>query len=63
VFASDSRGNSTVIPWDYDLTNEKNHALAAGALRTKMKWEGELIGGGFPNGDMVWVVANAPDRI
>ena len=31
-------------------------------LCDKMGWKGELIGGGFPDGTMVWVFAHSMDR-
>lgn len=38
------------------------HGYAARMLCNKMKWDGELIGGGFPDGTMVWVFADSNDR-
>lgn len=38
------------------------HGRMARRLCDKMGWKGELIGGGFPDGSMVWVFADSQDR-
>jgi hypothetical protein len=38
------------------------HAYVARALCDKMGWNKPLIGGGFPDGTMVWVFAESGDR-
>lgn len=38
------------------------HGMMARRLCDKMGWKGELIGGGFPDGTMVWVFADSMDR-
>lgn len=44
------------------LTTSGGHAMAAKRLCEKMGWPTDLIGGGFPDGSMVWVFAKSPDR-
>ena len=57
------KGQTVILSWDNRLSGtESNHAAAARALANKFGWTGELIGGGFPDGSMVWVFAQAPDR-
>ena len=63
ISASDSAKNRIILSWDHALNASTNHAVAAQALCYKMKWEGELIGGGLSDGDMVWTFAKSPDRI
>lgn len=46
----------------YDLNAEQNHAFVARKLANSFGWKGVLIGGGFPDGTMVWVFANSKDR-
>ena len=62
VTAGAGDGLIIALPWDSALDSRQNHAGAARALCNKMKWEGELIGGGFPSGNMVWVFAESKDR-
>lgn len=38
------------------------HAMAARMLCKRMGWDADLIGGGFPDGSMVWVWASSNDR-
>lgn len=40
---------SLTLPWDHALNPDGNHAAAAQALATKMKWNGLWIGGGMPD--------------
>lgn len=51
-------GQRIILDWPYELNPTKAHAKAARALCTKLGWDGpnyELVGGGFPDGTMVWV--------
>jgi hypothetical protein len=51
------------IPDKYDSGMGNGlHAYAARQLADKYGWNGELIGGGFPDGTMVWVFAESMDR-
>lgn len=43
-----------IVPWAYELGAEGNHRAAAYALRDKLEWAGELIGGSIGN-KYVWV--------
>ena len=63
ISASDGGKNRVFVSYDHELDADKNHAIAAQALCLKMRWRGELVGGGLPNGDMVWVFAESTDRI
>lgn len=49
--------NRVFISYPHELSGDEPHRMAAYALRDKMNWKGELIGGGFENGDMAWVFA------
>lgn len=44
------------------LTVSQGMALAADKLCEKMGWPRDMVGGGFPDGSMVWVFAASPDR-
>lgn len=39
------------------------HAYVARQLADKFGWNKQLIGGGFPDGTMVWVFADSNDRV
>jgi len=56
------KGQKVVISYPDELNSSDAHALVARKLVNKMKWSGDLIGGGFPDGTMVWVFTNSPDR-
>ena len=43
----------------HELNSDKAHAKAARQLADKFNWRGELIGGSFPDGTMVWVFADS----
>ena len=45
VVASDGDGNRTTVPWPSRETSEAAHRVAAEALRDKMGWSGQLVGG------------------
>lgn len=50
ISASDIDGNRVSIPYPYELSGEDCHRKAAEALREKMGWKGELVGGAVHNG-------------
>ena len=50
IIARDSDGNRVSIPYPHELSGEAVHRKAAEALRDKMGWTGELIGGGTKRG-------------
>ena len=50
IKAFDCDGNSVTIPYPYELSGEDVHRKAAEALRDKMRWSGELIGGSIKSG-------------
>ena len=54
IKATDSDGNSIMLPYDSALDTEGNHNAAAKALRDKMGWKGRLIGG-WTSGGMAYV--------
>lgn len=56
VKATCSAGH-VIIDWDYGISAEDNHELAANALMFRFGWIGnKLIGGTLPNGDYCWVM-------
>jgi hypothetical protein len=58
IKAFDSDNNQVTIPYPYELSGEDVHRKAAEALRDKMGWNGNLIGGGTKDG-YVFVFAEA----
>ncbi len=50
IKAFDCDNNAVTIPYPYELSGEDVHRKAAEALRDKMGWTGELIGGGTKDG-------------
>jgi len=52
-----AQAGSVTVPWNDTLNYERNHASAAQALATKLDWSGPWIGGGLPDGSLVWVFA------
>mgnify|MGYP001596465819 CR=1 FL=1 len=50
IIATDGDRNRISIPYPYELSGEACHRKAAEALKDKMGWKGELIGGGLKNG-------------
>lgn len=54
------KGQRIIMSYDH---SGKEHERAARALADKMGRKCDLIGGGFPDGTMVWVFADSPDRI
>lgn len=61
IIASDSDGNRVIMSYRSELNGDENHKAAAYALRDKMGWDGELIGGSTKAG-MAWVFAPAGYR-
>ena len=59
---SGEHGQTVIQSYDDSLNSSQAHAKVARALCDKMGWKGELIGGGFPDGTMVWVFAQSMDR-
>lgn len=58
ISATDHRGErikatanagSITLGWDYQMSNEENHAFAAWKLCEKYGWESQLISGALPN--------------
>ena len=50
-------GKSLTISYPHELSGSDVYRVAAEALCKKMNWPGELIEGGLPNGDYVFVFA------
>jgi hypothetical protein len=54
------QAGSVTLSWDHALNPEANHRTAAMALVKKQDWfYGDWIGGGLPDGNMVWVCRDA----
>lgn len=45
-----NKGQSITMPFEYDVDGMELYKRAAIALRDKMGWKGELIGGGTKDG-------------
>ena len=52
---SGEKGQRVVLSYDDAVNSDENHAKAARSLCDKMGWPYAMIGGGFPDGSMVWV--------
>lgn len=50
IKAYDCDNNQVTISYPYELSGEDVHRKAAEALRDKMGWTGELVGGGTKHG-------------
>lgn len=50
ITADDGDGNRITISYPYELSGEDVHRKAAEALRDKMGWTGNLIGGATKDG-------------
>jgi len=50
ITASDLDGNRITISYPHELSGEAVYRAAAEALREKMGWKGELIGGAVKDG-------------
>lgn len=61
IIADDGDGNRLTISYPYELSGEAVHRKAAEALRDKMGWRGELLGGGTRTG-YAFVFADQPMR-
>lgn len=55
ITATDADGNRVSISYPHQLNSDQAHELAAYTLMRKMRWECELVGGGF-NNDEFWVM-------
>jgi hypothetical protein len=62
VAETGEHGQRIMTSYSSDLDANKAHAQIARALADKFGWKGELVGGGFPDGTMVWVFADSPDK-
>ncbi len=54
IIATDSDNNRVTIGYPHELSSEDGHRKAAEALRDKMNWKGNLVGGGTKHG-YCWV--------
>ena len=52
-------GHRVTVPYDYALSGDALYLTAAVALCHKLKWKGELIAGGLPDGSVCFVFANS----
>ena len=54
------KGGVTTLAWDYELTDEDNHAKAAWALIKTLGWHAAVIEGAgtMLSGDMVFTLKN-----
>ena len=50
IIAEDCDGNRVTIGYPHELSGEAVHAKAAEALKVKMGWDGQLIGGATRRG-------------
>ena len=46
---------SVIIRYDHELSHDEPFRKAAQALCAKFGWDWQMIGGGLPDGSMVWV--------
>jgi hypothetical protein len=51
IIADDGDGHRIVMPYDHALNLDELYKAAAYALRDKMQWEGEMVGGGYKNAE------------
>ena len=56
---AEGRGNKVFINYPHELNSDEAHYAAALKLCKLRGWSTELINGGLPNGDNVWVFANS----
>lgn len=56
---AEGKGNKVIISYPYELDTTRAHYSAALKLCKLRGWSAELIEGGLPNGDYVWVFANS----
>jgi hypothetical protein len=57
------QAGSVTLHWDDALNVFGNNAAAANAIVKKFGWQGDWTGGYLPDGSMVWVCNDSPDRI
>lgn len=50
-----AQAGTVYVEWDSSLDHDGNHAAACRALVRKYGWRGDWVGGGLPDGSMVWV--------
>lgn len=61
IVATAEGGHRLVVAYDHGAADP--HADAAAALRDSLGWEGEMVGGGLPDGSWAWVFAASWHRI
>lgn len=54
---------SVIVPWDYELDEQGNHANAAIALMKRLHWAGKLAIGGTQSGYVFVFVNSTTDYI
>ncbi len=55
IKATNSGGDTSIIlSYDHALNVDENHRKAAATLKTKLNWQGRMIGGNIEPG-MVWI--------
>jgi len=50
IKAWDMDGNSVTVSYPYEMNQEERHRFAANALRLKMKWHADIVGGAIKGG-------------
>ncbi len=53
------QGGTLTLPYPYELEGEQAHRVAAEALRDRLGWSGELVGGHMDTGDYAFVFARS----
>lgn len=61
IVASAGDGRRLTVQWNSGLNSEQNHRAGALALRNKMGWDGDLVGG-WHDDTGLWVFADGPFR-
>lgn len=59
ISATAEGGHRIYISYPHELSGAECHAAAAVELCRRLKWQGDLIGGGLPNGDYCFVFAQS----
>lgn len=63
IVATTLEGGQRFVASIYQVPDgQEPHAWAARQLCNRFSWDGELIGGGFPDGSMAWVFADSKER-
>jgi hypothetical protein len=62
IIAKAEGGHRVSVPYSHELSGDAVYAIAARKLCDKLGWKGELISGGLPNGDVVFVFADNSER-